>query len=300
MRDVVRTVAYFSLAGQAITQTDCWRWLYRPTQPWSLEAVLKAVRLAEEAGHVSLRDGRVVLRGQESLFLLSHPAFLDAHKKWRTARRVAWWASWIPGVRAVAIGNTLAWEATQPTSDIDVFVIARAGSLWLVRFLCVVPLMVLRARPGVRQRDAIDFTFFVADTQLAFETLCIAPEDPYLTYWIASLVPLVDDGVMQNLWDQNPWVSAALPHAHPVVLAWYRRVRHGQQVGAWLYRMMKVAGVIRVGNAGARWLSMRWFPTAIRSQMNQSSAVVVHEGMLKFHVQDSRQARYDAWIAYVE
>lgn len=294
-RDVLRTVAYFTSQNMVMTPTDVWRWLYKPVSAWSLAEVLQEVRDQHKHARLSLRDGRVVLAGHEAVFDLQHDMFLDAYRKWQRARRVARLASLIPGVRAIAVGNTLAWEATNPESDIDLFVIAHPGTLWLVRFLCVTPLILLRARPGKRQRDAIDFTFFVSSDALDLLSLRIEPDDPYLTYWLASLVPLVDDGAMQDLWDANTWMQEALPHATPVTLAWYRRLRHFQSVGNAFYRVLKRLKLISLCDRLARTVSEGRFPQAIREQMNVSTHVVVNTDMLKFHVTDNRASIYTRW-----
>ncbi|PIR47273.1 hypothetical protein COV06_04285 [Candidatus Uhrbacteria bacterium CG10_big_fil_rev_8_21_14_0_10_50_16] len=295
LRDILRTVAFFTLRGQAVTPTDCWRWLYCPTLSWTLGEVIVAVRYACERSLLSLENGRVVLVGEEAVFATQQTQFSDANIKWRIARRVAWWAALIPGVRLVAVGNTLAWEATRSESDIDLFVITRSGCVWFVRFLCVVPLMIRRARPGVRRQHPIDFTFFVDQTRLDLSRLRIHPDDPYLAYWLTSLVPLVDDGVFAEFWEANAWARETLPNATPVRVAWYRRVKNGQAMGQWVYWIVQITGLMSIMNGLAKRLSERRFPEAIRTKMNHSTDVVVNDTMLKFHVADQRRQIVNAW-----
>jgi len=42
---------------------------------------------------------------------------------------------WIPGLRMVAVSNSLAMYATHKNSDIDLFIITAPRRLWLVRTL---------------------------------------------------------------------------------------------------------------------------------------------------------------------
>ena len=295
VRDCFNTIAYFTLLGQVMTPTDVWRWLYKPVSAWSPDQVLIAVEHLHAQSRITVRDGRVVLSGHEAVFAASHDQFLDAYRKWKIVRRVAWLASWIPGVRLVAVGNTLAWEATRPESDIDLFVVAREGSLWFVRMLCVAPLILLRARPGVRKRDAIDFTFFVSDASLELADVMLQPDDPYFAYWFASLVPFVDDGVMAELWDTNPWIHETLPNATPVEVSWYRRLKHSRPKAAWLYRVLQSTRLLVLLDRVAKTLSMRKFPRVIKEQMNRSTRVVVTDAMLKFHTTDNRETIRDQW-----
>ena len=293
LREVVGTVSYFQAVGQWPTVTDLWTWMYEPTQDWTLLQVRRAVLQLVERGVLREERGRVQPANASSLVEVTHNHYLDADKKFRQVRRLAYWVGLIPGVRAFCVCNTLAWEATNPDGDTDVFVIARAGTLWWVRLLCVVPLMLFRARPGQRRRHTIDFTFFVADTDLALEHLAHDGQDPYLTYWTRSLIPLVDDGIMDAFWEANTWAAEVLPNAPEAQLAWYRRLPGTHQrmlvrVSALTYRLLRITGALWVGNALAKRLSLWRFPKRIREQMNQSTNVIVNDAMLKFHVVDRR------------
>jgi hypothetical protein len=51
--------------------------------------------------------------------------------------------SWIPGLRMIAIVNSLSMYATHADSDIDLFVITQPNVLWIVRFLMTTELWIL-------------------------------------------------------------------------------------------------------------------------------------------------------------
>jgi hypothetical protein len=51
--------------------------------------------------------------------------------------------SWIPGLRMIAVVNSLSMYATHEDSDIDLFVITSPNALWLVRFLMTAELWIL-------------------------------------------------------------------------------------------------------------------------------------------------------------
>jgi hypothetical protein len=51
--------------------------------------------------------------------------------------------SWIPGLRMIAVVNSLSMYATHENSDIDLFVITSPNVLWLVRFLMTAELWIL-------------------------------------------------------------------------------------------------------------------------------------------------------------
>jgi len=237
---------------------------------------------------LTMHHGRFCFAGSERLMEGDHAAYRDARGKMRRARRVARWVGAVPGVRGVAVANTLAWEHTHPEGDIDFFVVARPGTLWAVRLLVMLPLLLLRARPGLRKHNPIDFTFFVDDASLDLSSLRLVPDDPYLAHWAVSLVWMVDRGVAEAFRAANAWAFERFPNAAPVEVAWYDRIRTVQMPGEWIVRML---------NGMARRLSQWRFPEAIRSAINQSTDVVVSDRVLKFHVHDRRKEVFETWMA---
>ena len=299
LSDAKRAVAYFAATGQSATATGVWRWMINPTQAWELDDVVSALREHVRNGTMHTHAGRFVLSGQESILNFEHSAYLDADRKFKLARRVAAAVSWIPGVRAVAVCNTLAWEHTSEDSDIDFLIIARHGSLWFVRLMAVVPLMVMGVRPGMRDVDPIDFTFFISDEALDISNIAIEDGDPYLAFWTRSLIPMVDDGVMGEFWSANRWAHELLPNSTTPMLASYRRGMSALKVSNTLHSTLKAVRLQKLFNLVARRISMMRFPESIRSEMNRSTRVIVNDCMLKFHTKDRRQEIKTLWKSYL-
>ncbi|NQV11784.1 hypothetical protein HQ524_00320 [Candidatus Uhrbacteria bacterium] len=286
MQDLLRTVAYFTSTGQSLSAFDVWQYLYQPVKSWTVGEVALAL---EDARALSERDGRFVLKGHEEIFDNEHHMYLDSDRKFRKARRIASMVSLIPGVRAVSVCNSLAWESTKEKSDTDFLVVCKPGHLWLARFLAVGPLILLKRRPGERSRDPVDFTFFVSDRAMDLSKLAIEGDDPYLAYWVASLVPLIDDGVMEKFCNENEWAYRILPNATQRQVARFRRPR------AWSMPFTISSEILKSSEGIAKRLSEKRFPTQIREQMNKSSHVIVNDDMLKFHVHDDRVQIRDNW-----
>lgn len=286
MQDILRTVSYFTSIGQSLSAFHVWQYLYEPDRQWTVGEVTLAL---EDARALSQRDGRFVLNGYEHIFDNEHNMYLDADRKYRKARRIASFVSMIPGVRAVSVCNSLAFESTKDKSDTDFLVVCRPGRLWLVRFLAVGPLILLKWRPGERTVDPVDFTFFVSDRAMDLQKLAIEGGDPYLVYWISSLVPLIDDGVMDEFKKENRWILDILPNASSCSLARFRRsVRMSLPFTISDKILLRLEGL-------AKKLSLKRFPSQIREQINKSSHVIVNDDMLKFHVHDDRARIRDNW-----
>ncbi len=288
LHDAVCTVAYFAANGWAATLVDVWRWVDSPAHPYALSEVMWALEYLQASGRLTMRDGRFCFVGSEGLIEGDHAAYRDARGKMRRARRVARWVGMVPGVQGVAVANTLAWEHTHPEGDMDFFVVARPGTLWAVRLLITLPLLLLRARPGIRRHHPIDLTFFVDDASLDLSSLRLTPDDPYLAHWAVSLVWMVDRGVLPVFRAANAWAFNRFPNAALVEVAWYDRIATVRLPGE---------GAMRALNHTARRLSLWRFPAAIRSALNQSTNVVVNDHVLKFHVRDRRQDVFETWMA---
>ena len=294
-RSVLCTLAYFAASGFVPRAMDLRQWLWRPMHPVSLEEVTRILMVLEKEGLVRMQDGGIVLAKSEGLFARQEMWRADAVRKWRVAKRWARVFGWIPGVRAVAVCNSLAWETTTTESDIDFFVVVRRGSIWFVRACALLPLALLRARPGERSQDPVCMSFFLSDHTLTIADMKITPEDPYLTYWVRALVPLVDDGVFAQFWRADGWAVRDLPLTTHRENTRHRMQSFGLWVNWLLWRALAgssiLRGLERLSEAGQR----RAFPPEIRAQLGQGSAVIASERALKFHVHDARAALYKRW-----
>lgn len=97
---------------------------------------------------------------------------------------------WIPGLRMVAVSNSLAMHATHPDSDIDLFVITAPNRLWIVRtaILLMAALLGVRTKPG-NEAGKFCFPFFMTDKNMNLKEIALE-DDIYLAYWIMTLKPI--------------------------------------------------------------------------------------------------------------
>lgn len=97
---------------------------------------------------------------------------------------------WIPGLRMIAVSNSLAMYATHKTSDIDLFIITAPKRLWIVRTLVLLTaeLLRVRAKPG-NEAGKFCFPFFMTEKNLSLKEIALE-DDIYLAYWIQSLKPI--------------------------------------------------------------------------------------------------------------
>lgn len=113
----------------------------------------------------------------------------------------------LPFVRAVAISGSLAHlnaDDGEAAGDLDLFVIAAPGHVWLTT---VATLVVARLR-GWRRRLCLNYV--VADDALA-----LSPSDLFSANQIVHLRPVAGEAAYRRFLDANPWVAAHYPNFEP-------------------------------------------------------------------------------------
>lgn len=110
----------------------------------------------------------------------------------------------LPGVRAVAVCNTVALGTADKNSDIDLFIITASGKLWTARIFCTLFCQILRIRRHHKKvAGRFCLSFFVTENFLDFEKIAIEPRDPYLAFWISSLIPIFGKEVFKKILEKN-------------------------------------------------------------------------------------------------
>lgn len=279
-RSVLATLCYFDLFDYPLTLAEVARYRYRLDPDDASAPSFSDVRSALAAAGAGSVAGYHFLPGREGIVSTRLLRYRLAEPKFRRARRAAAVMGRMPSVRFVGVCNSLAIANAGTESDIDLFVIVRDGTVWTTRLAVVSALEALGLRPtDGSHADKLCLSFFLSDRDLDLSRVAVGAEDPYLRYWIASLVPLHDDGVGEAFFSANRWIDDRVPSRHR------RRARAaaGPFPGIGLFRAVE---------PHAERLQRRMFPEAIRRAENTDTCVVVGDDMLKFHVND-RRAEYE-------
>ncbi len=250
------------------------------------------------SGTVTEKFGRLALAGYAEHIQTGREREIYFPRKLRRAKRAAAFLKLLPWVRGVFLCNTTALGQAQDAGDLDLFVVCRGGAIWRTRFFSAAPLALLGMRPKAGVVDPVCLSFFVTDRCLDLAPLMFANDDPYFRHWFLSLLPLYDDGVLDEVWEAN---ESRLLQRHPFAQAWMalssshvpRPASQGLPNGTvrratcdesptWLERQLKK-------------LQWRKFPPTIRELANKDTRVVINDDVLKFHVDDRRQVFKDRY-----
>lgn len=292
-QSVFRMLAYFAYFQFPLTAFELWKWCDAPNVTLlDVEEVLASSSWIRARGCVE--DGGFFALGDAATWRSERLSRVtDALRKSRRASRFVKFASRLPWVKMVAICNSLAFSFTNHESDIDLFVVTERGTIWSTRLILAGVLALLRARPGERAKDPLCLSFFVADDRLDLSSVKIGPKDPYFTFWIATLAPVLDRGdILAKLRVANGWIRQEIPRA--------LSVRRAQ---AYVAPMVRSLPDLVTGERVAERMQRARFPVALRTMMNTDTRVVVTDGMLKFHHNDRRQdilTSYEALLSKLD
>ncbi|MFA4845338.1 MAG: hypothetical protein WC654_02160 [Patescibacteria group bacterium] len=295
-RTVLKTVLWFSMFSQPVTVFEIWKWLIQPSRTYDLcevQSILERsewlkLKLKASRGFYALKSETPIAQW----IVNRQERFLDAERKFKRLRRVARFFRLLPGLRAVAAVNTLAWWGTSAKSDIDLYVVTKAGLIWSSRFWLVLPFAILKARPSHERagQNPFCFSFFSTHETLQMEALCF-PRDYYMAFWVKSLVPVIDrDGCFPELHKVNRWATSMLPNARA------RAIHHRHTAGY----VPSVPVQTRLTEPLFRSFQRARLPSRLRELANHDSRVVVSDGTLKFHDNDRRlefRDRFEALLA---
>jgi hypothetical protein len=284
---ILRTVAYFDIFSYPLTPWEVWKWgMGEAVETYSYRAVKEALysssALQEKLVHSS---GFVFLKGRDELVGVRQERYRLALEKLDRAKRFTRTLVRIPFVRAVFACNSLGFANARAESDIDFFIIAERGHLWIVRLLAAgwAKFRKLRPVPGNRA-DKFCLSFFLSDDSLDLSAIRLEA-DPYLTMWLATLVPIYDpDNLRLTLWQSNTWAQTALPNAAARGLAQQRKVPKSN-IARILVPIFRSSLFERM----AERMQQRVLAPNLRTLANQDTRVILNRHMLKFHDNDRRQ-----------
>ena len=277
---LLAALCYFDLFRYPLTVEELRR--YRFGGPAAMPTVAET-EAALATLPIDRRDGFCCLAGRAANITERQRRYRLAEPKFRLARRFVRALALLPSVRLVAVCNSLAMSNAHEESDIDLFVVVRPGTIWMTRLIAAGALAVLGLRPDeVTGADRLCLSFLVTEEALDLSRVAIRPTDPYLNYWLATLVPLYDaGGVFDQFIEANAWASELLP-GFVTPQAGHRRSLPRRPAAP-------VSLFMRWLEPLARRVQYKLFPQAIRDQANLSSDVLVSDHILKFHVRDDRR-----------
>ena len=286
-KSIIRTLSWFDIFDQALTIVELHKFLYKLEKKTDLAEVLKSV---ENSVQVKKIQGFCVLTGREELIekRISQSKLLQ--KKIKLAFDATRKIAWIPGVEMVALCNNWYYK---DNSDIDFFIIASSGRVWLTRLIVTSTLQLFGLRRhGKKIKNRICLSFYIGDKKSYLWTMRLLPEDPYFDFWTVTLMPLFQrNNAYQSFLNKNKWLQNKFHNFKENKFTLSYKIKQkkkgnlisnvciyflNSRIGDWLEKIAKSIQKIKMsGNRNS--LSCK-----------KDTRVIINDEILKFHENDRR------------
>ncbi len=214
-------------------------------------------------------------------------------KLWRRVRRYVGVLRIVPFLRMVAVCNNLAFGKVDERSDIDLFIIAKRGRLFIVRLFVTFLLHVMGVRRhGGKVAGRFCLSFFVDEDGMDMKEIAI-DNDIYLAFWVRTMFPVIDDGVSEEFLEKNEWVKRYFENDFEMDKS---RVIGGGGILSKIFEWIlggwfgdKIEGVLK------KWQIKRANKKTENVDLSIAS-LVVEDHILKFHNIDRRREYRKKWF----
>lgn len=207
----------------------------------------------------------------------------NEHEKrlFERAEKYIRYISWIPGLEMVAVVNSLSMFATHDDSDIDLFIVVKPGTIWLVRFLITMIFWMLWVwRHGEDIAGNFCLSFWITTDAMDLQKIGIE-NDIYLYYWIYYMKPIFARwDVYERFLSENNYVEVddSQKEKNREFFAIQRVSKNDVHLLSRFYLFLSDC--------------IRFFllPKALRNfeKLWKPEWVIITDSMLKFHDQDRR------------
>jgi len=218
---ILSTVVYFDIFDFPLTPLEIWKWLFFAHPPhrsynfWETQSCLNDSAVLQKL--IQSKNGFYFLLNRERIVGRRVANYKVAERKYKKAIRFIKLLRFNPFIKMVAVCNNLAFSNASQYSDIDFFIITKAGRIWLARFWANFLPKMLGLRPTHSDtQDKLCLTFFIAEDHLNINDLQSSQIDLYLANWITQLVPVYDpDHLCQSFLQTNQWAISHFPNFIP-------------------------------------------------------------------------------------
>lgn len=300
---ILNTLSFFSLFGKRLTLEELLQYFYIQKEKTELhvmlmtkEEELKKMLPEVLAGmkQVILEDGKYRLKKGEYGFDEETTKELND----RLIRKCTKYISLlrhIPYIRMVGVGNTLAFGSADTDSDIDLFIIAERGHVWLVRFLVGIFYQMLGVRRyGKKVSERFCLSFYVDTSVLDFRPIMLQPDDVYMRFWVATMKPFLGVAGYEEYTKENTdMLKESFPFWRDNAEQMFLSQKNTSMISSAMEKIFnttlgqKIEGML----VKLQKKKMEVLPV----HLTEEASVVVSDHMLKFHNKDRRKKYREEW-----
>jgi hypothetical protein len=282
-RAVLKTLAYFDLFDYPLTVVELHRFLIIK-EPTSFGGTLHAIQNVKNL--IDSRSGFYFLKNREAIIETRRQRYLLAEEKYLIALKNIKLLSHCPGILAIFVCNSLAYNNSRAESDLDLAIITNKNRIWTARFFAAALMKLLHRRPTPENsKNKICLSFFLSEEDLNSEKFAYA-DDIHFAFWLRQFYPVFDpENYYAKIQKENEW--AGLPNFFGTIANDRRKLLKKRKAFNFFGR--------RIENLLKRWQVKR-LPAEIRGQLTKENKnVVANDKILKLHTHDNREELNRRW-----
>jgi hypothetical protein len=296
---IIKNIAFFDMFDFPLVAIEILEGLNLKSDLGEVIGVLDD--MAGRDGRIGTKDGFYFLAGRSDIVETRLKRYNTSSRKFRRALLTARIFRLVPWIRLIAVGNLLGADNFRGEADIDFFIVAEKGRIWVTRFFTVVIVKLLGLRASEeRKRDRICLSFFVSEDALDLSGLMLplgsgepvlanqpaGKDDPYFAHWLSNLNIIYEqeDWAVDGFWQANGWLCAVLPNWSPII-----RLQTGVIRGGFGKLYGKIMDFLFGWLEGyLERLQMARLAPKLRELVNLDTRVRMDDSVLKLHDNDRR------------
>lgn len=189
----------------------------------------------------------------------------------------------LPFIQEIYLCDSASFNASHTNSDIDICIITKPNTIRRARFFSVLRCTLLwLKRSKSRKAWKIDLVFYIDAQYTDLSTIALSPEDPYLNYWLAHLIPIYKQTDNQtSIYTNNPRIQKILPN-----FPMKHTINIGTKLTTWSNKRKKIQEIVWGNSIREYIISKVWKPRVLyktQKHGTQWRGIIVNNNMLKFH-----------------
>jgi hypothetical protein len=291
---VVAMIAYFDIFNLPVDRVFLLHFLLGG-KPDSVELD----KVLDQSPQIDSRDGLFFLKGRE---ILAEHYRSKVELAARLHKRAEFWAGifrFIPFVQAVAVCNYISFNAVDPDSDIDLFIITKKHRIFTARFLVTVLMQLLGIRRhGNKVKGRFCLSFYISEQAKDLSEMLLENGDIYMAYWMRALRPVYErtGSEFESFARENEhWLSKYFDQSNRTTFVNINPIVQGKFIlSRAAEKLFDVIGGNQIEKFLKGWSVMRY--EKIKNFLKPNASIEISSKRLKYHNLDKRMEFRAAWL----
>lgn len=298
-KSILATVSYFDIFDYPLTSFEIYKYLLSPAGQalnityFEVKKTLDGFSPLQKK--IQTCEGFYFLFGREGIISIRKERYIIAREKFKQAKRFIKFLSKLPFINAIYICNSLSYSNARPESDIDLAIICRPKTIWLVRMLAAGLTDFLRKRPAEDNlTNKICLSFYACTDNLSIEKYQSECPDVHFIFWQSQFLPIYEKDE-KTFFNENTWAKKYLPNQIYQSANQSRAIQHQSKIKKRCENLL-CKTFIKYINKKAKKYQLKIMPAKLKvAAQEPNTNVVLDDDIIKLHSNDKRQEYNQKW-----